>query len=84
MVTYKGEKLRLSDAKEGRVYRIVKIEGTRMMKRRILDLGLLPGLKIKIVRKAPLKDPIEVVAKGNPISIRRAEASYVILEEVEE
>jgi len=84
MVTYKGEKLRLSDAKEGRVYRIVKIEGTRMMKRRILDLGLLPGLKIKIVRRAPLKDPIEVVAKGNPISIRRAEASYVILEEVEE
>ena len=83
-MTCKGEKLRLSDAKEGRVYRIVKIEGTRMMKRRILDLGLLPRLKIKIVRRAPLKDPIEVIAKGNPISIRRAEASYVILEEVEE
>jgi len=84
MVTCKGEKLRLSDAKEGRVYRIVKIEGTRMVRRRILDLGLLPGLKIKIVRRAPLKDPVEVVVKGNPISIRRAEASYVILEEVEE
>ena len=83
-MTCKGEKLRLSDAKEGRVYRIVKIEGTRMVRRRILDLGLLPGLKIKIVRRAPLKDPVEVVVKGNPISIRRAEASYVILEEVEE
>lgn len=66
------------------MYRIVKIEGTRMVRRRILDLGLLPGLKIKIVRRAPLKDPVEVVVKGNPISIRRAEASYVILEEVEE
>ena len=80
----RGGKLRLSDAREGHTYRIVKIEGSGIVKRRILDLGLLPGLKIKVVRKAPLKDPIEVVAKGNPVSIRRAEARYVVLEEVEE
>ena len=80
---YTKKNLKLSDAKEGRVYRVVRIEGTRIVKRRILDLGLLPGLEIKVIRQAPLKDPIEVVAKGNPISIRRAEASYVVLEEVE-
>jgi len=80
-----GEKeLRLSDAKEGRIYKIVRIEGTKIVRRRILDLGLLPGLKIKVVRRAPLKDPIEVVAKGSPISIRRAEASHIVLVEVEE
>ncbi|OYT52446.1 MAG: hypothetical protein B6U76_09825 [Desulfurococcales archaeon ex4484_217_2] len=81
---HEKREVRLSDVEEGRIYRIVRIEGTRMVRRRILDLGLLPGLKIKVVRRAPLKDPIEVVAKGNPISIRRAEASYVVLEEVEE
>jgi len=84
MMTSGREELKLSDAKEGQVYRIVRIEGTRIVRRRILDLGLLPGLKIKVVRRAPLKDPVEVVAKGNPVSIRRAEASYVVLEEVEE
>ena len=78
------KELRLSDASEGRVYKITRIEGTGIVKRRILNLGLLPGLKIEVVRRAPLKDPIEVVAKGNPISIRRAEASHVVLEEVEE
>ncbi len=81
---HEKREVRLSDAEEGRIYRIVRIESAKPIKRRILDLGLLPGLKIKVVRKAPLKDPIEVVAKGNPISIRRAEASYVVLEEVEE
>jgi len=84
MMRHEKREVRLSDVEEGRIYRIVRIEGTRMVRRRILDLGLLPGLKIKVVRRAPLKDPIEVVAKGNPISIRRAEASYVVLEEVEE
>jgi len=78
------EKLRLSDAEEGRVYKIVRVEGSGIVRRRILDLGLLPELRIKVVRRAPLKDPIEVVAKGNPISIRRVEARYVVLEEVEE
>ena len=76
-------RLRLSEAEEGRVYRIVGIEGMGLVRRRILDLGLLPGLEIRVVRKAPLRDPMEVEARGNPVSIRRAEASYVILEEVD-
>ncbi len=69
-------------AKVGRIYRVVRVEGAGLVKRRILDLGLLPGLEIKVVRKAPLGDPIEIVAKGNPISIRKAEAEKIILEEV--
>jgi len=80
---HEKKEIRLSDAEEGRVYRIVRIEGTKIVKRRILDLGLLPGLKIKVVRKAPLRDPIEIEVKGNPISIRRAEASCVVLEVIE-
>ena len=74
--------IRLSRAKVGRIYRVVRVEGAGLVKRRILDLGLLPGLEIKVIRKAPLGDPIEIIAKGNPISIRKAEAEKIILEEV--
>jgi len=74
--------IRLSRAKVGRIYRVVRVEGAGLVKRRILDLGLLPGLEIKVVRKAPLGDPIEIIAKGNPISIRKTEAEKIILEEV--
>ena len=74
--------IRLSRAEVGRIYRVVRVEGVGLVKRRILDLGLLPGLEIKVVRKAPLGDPIEIIAKGNPISIRKAEAEKIILEEV--
>ena len=74
--------IRLSRAEVGKIYRVVRVEGVGLVKRRILDLGLLPGLEIKVVRKAPLGDPIEIIAKGNPISIRKAEAEKIILEEV--
>ena len=74
--------LRLSRAEVGKTYRVVRVEGAGLVKRRILDLGLLPGLEIKVVRKAPLGDPIEIIAKGNPISIRKTEAEKIILEEV--
>jgi Fe2+ transport system protein FeoA len=74
--------IKLSNAKVGKEYRIVKINASGLVKRRILDLGLLPGLKIKILRRAPLGDPIEVLVKGNPLTIRGSEANYILVEEV--
>jgi ferrous iron transport protein A len=74
--------MKLSEAEVGREYVIVKIDASGLVKRRILDLGLLPGLKIKVLRRAPLGDPIEVLVKGNPLTIRGSEANHVIVEEV--
>jgi Fe2+ transport system protein FeoA len=75
--------MKLSNAKVGREYRIVRINASGLIKRRILDLGLLPGLKIKVLRRAPLGDPIEVLVKGNPLTIRGSEADHIFVEEVE-
>ena len=57
VVMRKGSRLRLSEAVEGRVYRIVGIEGVDVVRRRILDMGLLPGLKIRVIRRAPPGTP---------------------------
>lgn len=72
----------LSQAKVGKVYRVVRVEGGGIVKRRLLDLGIIPGVEVKVVRRAPLGDPIEVIARGNPITIRRGEAENIVLEEV--
>jgi len=37
-------------------------------------MGLLPGTRVRVVRMAPLGDPIEVEVRGYSLSIRRAEA----------
>ncbi len=45
-------------------------------------MGLTPGVKVKIVRVAPLGDPLDIVVRGYNLSIRKNEASLVIVREV--
>ncbi len=44
---------------------------------RLLDMGFIEGTKVKVVRNAPLKDPMDVQIRGHLIALRRREASGV-------
>lgn len=44
---------------------------------RLMEMGLLPGTPIKVVRYAPLGDPIEILMRGYHLSLRKAEASGI-------
>jgi len=74
----------LSELKPGQVGVIVDIiGGSPKLRRRILDMGLVRGTRIKVVRAAPLKDPIEFQTSGYDLSLRRDEAKNVIVEVAE-
>ncbi|RLF16359.1 MAG: ferrous iron transport protein A [Thermoprotei archaeon] len=75
--------MKLSEASVGRSYVVVKVEGSGLTRRRLLDLGLLPGVKLRVVRLAPLGDPMEIEVRGYNLSVRKSEASQVIVEEVQ-
>ncbi|HVW22156.1 MAG TPA: FeoA family protein [Opitutaceae bacterium] len=47
---------------------------------RLLEMGLLPGTRLTLVRTAPLGDPIEIRLRGYHLSLRKAEASHVLVE----
>jgi Fe2+ transport system protein FeoA len=49
-----------------------------------MEMGLLPGTRVTLVRVAPLGDPIELRVRGYALSIRRAEAELVDVDGVEE
>lgn len=72
----------LSNAKVGKEYLVESIKCKGIIRRRIMDMGIVPGSIIKILRAAPLGDPIEVITKGLPLSIRKAEASCILVREV--
>jgi Fe2+ transport system protein FeoA len=48
--------------------------------RSLLELGLVPGTEIEVVRRAPFGDPIELVVRGCHFSIRRQEARRILVE----
>ena len=75
--------IRLSEASVGKEYVIERVEGHGLFKRRLLDMGLVPGEKVKVVRVAPLGDPIDLVTRGFDVSVRKSEASLVWVRGVE-
>jgi ferrous iron transport protein A len=58
---------------------IAKVRGARPFRRRLMEMGLVPGTEIKLVNIAPLGDPLEIELRGSRLSIRRREAVEVYL-----
>jgi len=48
-------------------------------RRRIMDMGVIPGAEIEVIRRAPLGDPIEFRVKGYNLSLRKREAKGIIV-----
>lgn len=44
---------------------------------RLRELGLVPGTKVRLVRRAPLGDPIEISVRGSRLAMRRSEAKHI-------
>lgn len=56
---------------------MASIGTTGSMKRRIMDMGITPGVEIKVIKVAPLGDPIEVNVRGYELSLRKEEAQQI-------
>ena len=70
----------LRDLEPGQKARIIKISGNSSIKRRIMDMGLVPGAEIEMERYAPLGDPVEIKLKGYHLSLRKEEAENIVIE----
>jgi len=46
---------------------------------RLRELGLTPGVKVDVVRRAPLGEPIEIRVRGSHIAMRNHEAAHIIV-----
>jgi ferrous iron transport protein A len=56
---------------------IREVNGVGPLRRRLLEMGVLPGTRLKVERVAPLGDPIEVRVRGYALSLRRNEAAHI-------
>jgi Fe2+ transport system protein FeoA len=57
--------------------RILRIDASPSVTRRLMELGLVPGADVEFVRAAPLGDPLEVAIGGLHLSLRRSEAARI-------
>lgn len=55
------------------------VDGADAMAIRLLEMGFVPGTSLKVVKTAPLGDPLEIQLRGYHISLRRLEAKRIQL-----
>lgn len=67
----------LKDAKVGQTVKVLKLHGEGATKRRIMDMGITKGVEVKVIKVAPLGDPIEVNVRGYELSLRKADAQMI-------
>jgi ferrous iron transport protein B len=74
--------MNLAQLKEGESGIIAKVRGRGGFRRRIMEMGFVKNQKVKVVKKAPLRDPIEYNIMGYQVSLRKNEAELIELQEV--
>lgn len=67
----------LNDLKVGGEGVITAVNGGGELRLRLLDMGLIPGTAVKVIKIAPLGDPIEITLRGYELTIRRERAKEI-------
>jgi len=71
----------LSTLKPGDRGVVRKVRGSGTLRRRLLDMGILPGSPFEILKVAPLGDPMDIRIKGYQLTLRKDEAKEIDIEE---
>lgn len=58
------------------------LDGGGAYRRKLLSLGLTPGMELSVIRVAPMGDPVEIRVRGFALSLRRDEAATLSVEKL--
>ena len=67
----------LKETSVGETVKVVKLNGSGPIKRRIMDMGITKGVDVFVRKVAPLGDPVEVTVRVYELSLRKADAEMI-------
>jgi len=72
----------LGDLLPGERACVEHIEGGGALRRRMMDMGIVPGVELEVVRRAPWGGPLQVRLKGYYLAMRRGECAKIIVKDI--
>ena len=72
----------LSELSTGQSARVLDVDALGEVGQRILEMGVTPGVTIRLVGAAPMGDPLAYEVRGYRLSLRKAEAALVGVERI--
>lgn len=71
----------LKSTKVGDTVKVVKLHGKGPVRRRLMDMGITKGAEVFVRKVAPLGDPIEIKVRNYELSVRKADAELIEVEQ---
>jgi ferrous iron transport protein A len=67
----------LDQLPEGHSARVVSVNGTGRVTQRLMEMGVIPGIGVKVIKTGPFGDPIEIRLRGYSLAMRKNEAEAI-------
>lgn len=74
--------LSLSDLKKNESGQVVQSLAQGLLKQKLISMGFVPGAQIRMIRNAPLRDPIEIAVQNSMVTLRHTEARLIVVEKL--
>lgn len=71
----------LADLPIGAKAKVVSVSGDHAVAKRLMEMGVIPGVFIRVVKFAPFGDPMEIRVRGYNLALRKSEAGAVEVSE---
>jgi ferrous iron transport protein A len=72
----------LAELASGESRTVLSVHGENVIARRLMEMGVVPGVAVRMVKSAPFGDPIEIRVRGYSLALRRNEAEAIELEKI--
>lgn len=70
----------LNEMPLGSKIKVKELSKEASVRKRLLEMGIVPGIEVEVVGKAPLGDPIEIIVRGYKLTLRKDEAANIFVE----
>jgi ferrous iron transport protein A len=61
--------------------KVVAVNGNNAVTRRLMEMGVVPGVSVRIIKSAPFGDPLEIRVRGYHLAMRKSEADAIEVSE---
>lgn len=77
METKINKSMTLANLEIGSEAKVTKLNGNNAVTKRLMEMGVVPGVSVKVIKSAPFGDPIQILVRGYNLAMRRSEADVI-------
>lgn len=75
--------MKLTSIADGASARVTVVSGNNQITKRLMEMGVVPGVTVRMVKSAPFGDPLEISLRGYHLAVRKSEADQIEVQSFE-